>query len=131
MEETKLQELKDLHRKMFKSFNYETDMDKYGEEEHWDIIPEEYKAGDKFSGDCENYALACRKVLRDAGWDNTRLIFCTLDGMGHCVLEVEGYVFDNRFETLSTKNYLEKKGYKWIAISGTEPGDKWHKLEDF
>jgi len=130
MEEAKLKLLKDLHRMMFKEFDYETDMEKYGHEEYWDIIPEEFKAGDKFSGDCENFALACRKVVRGAGFES-RLIFCTLKGQGHCVLEVDGYIFDNRFETLSTKNFLEKKGYKWIAISGFKAGDKWHKLEDF
>jgi predicted transglutaminase-like cysteine proteinase len=125
----RLDELKEIHETMFKNFRYVTDKKKHGTVEHWEVIPEDFKLGDKWSSDCEDFAMAIRKICRDRNIDPTRLVVCFDEtGEGHCVLEHEGYVFDNRYATLVTKKFLEQQGYKWIAVSGPEPGDPWFRL---
>ncbi len=79
-------------------------------------------------GDCEDFALACRKLCRDANIP-TRLVICyTEEGEGHCVLESSGWILDNRYTRVMSRDKLEKQGYKWLAISGFESGDDWHRI---
>ena len=121
--------LSDIHRKVFDVFQYTTDRKQYGLEEKWSVPPE-YKRGMTFKGDCDDFALMCRKLCRDAGIESSRLVVCmTEQDEGHLVLEVEGYVLDNRSRTLETKDSLTDTGYTWVAISGYNPGDTWHGVE--
>jgi predicted transglutaminase-like cysteine proteinase len=117
--------LTSIHKKVFVAFKYVTDKNQYGLEEKWSVPPE-FLDRMIFKGDCDDFAMMCRKLCREAGIDNSRLLFChTEDGEGHLVLEVEGYVLDNRSRKLETKDTLSDNDYKWIAISGYNPGDQW------
>ena len=119
---------KQIHKKVFSKFSYITDLEKYGVEEKWVMPDITFNGTQKFTGDCEDFALACRKLIREAGI-KSRLVYCVVeDGSGHCVLEVNGYILDNRFPTLLSNTKLVKKGYKFIAISGYESGEDWKKL---
>ena len=119
---------KKIHRKVFSNFSYITDLKKYGVDEKWVMPSETYNGSQKFTGDCEDFALACRKLIREAGI-KSRLVYCVVeDGSGHCVLEVNGYILDNRHPTLVSNRKLLKKVYQFLAISGYESGDDWRKL---
>jgi predicted transglutaminase-like cysteine proteinase len=126
MDHSKLKStLESIHDKVFESFRYVTDAMQYGLEEKWSVPPE-FSERMIFKGDCDDFAMMCRKLCREAGIDNSRLLVCyTENGEGHLVLEVEGYVLDNRSRKLETKDTLTNKDYKWVAISGYNPGDQW------
>lgn len=123
------QQLREIHRNVLDVFEYTTDKEQYGLLEKWSIPPEYYD-GMTFNGDCDDFAMMCRKLCREAGIENTRLVVClTETNEGHLVLEVEGYILDNRSRRLETKDSLTDDGYKWLAISGYNPGDQWHGVE--
>lgn len=123
----KIEQLKKIHGLVFKDFEYEYDRDQYGTEEKW-VMPEStFDGTTPIVGDCEDFALACRKLCRDAGIDDTRLVAClTESGEGHCVLECEGWILDNRQRKLKSRDDLD---YTWLAISGYHPGDDWHVIK--
>lgn len=120
--------LSEIHSKVFDVFEYTTDREHYGLEEKWSVPPE-YSADMTFKGDCDDFAMMCRKLCREAGIDNSRLVVCYDEtGEGHLVLEVEGYVLDNRSRDLETQDSLSRVGYEWVAISGYNPGDPWYGI---
>lgn len=139
-EAEKLAILERIQRKTQEGFFYVTDKQEHGVEELWDIIPEDYKLGDHYRGDCDEFSMICRKLCRDHGINNARLVLCTYrekqgrfsvgKPIGHLVTEVDGYIFDVNKQELSRKYALEQLGYEWYSISGTEPGDQWYKLLD-
>lgn len=119
---------KAVHKQVFKNFTYKTDLEQYGELEKWVMPDFSYDGSQKLVGDCDDFALACRKLLRKKGI-KTRLVYCIDElGEGHLVLEASGYILDNRQTKLVTNRELVKKGYKFVAISGFESGDDWYKL---
>lgn len=123
------EQLSDIHGKVFESFRYTTDKKQYGQNEKWSIPPE-FSEGMIFRGDCDDFAMMCRSLCREAGLENSRLVVCyTETGEGHLVCEVEGYILDNRYRGLETKDSLTSEGYKWVAISGYNPGDQWRGIE--
>lgn len=122
------EKLSKIHTKAFDHFEYQTDEEHYGEEEKWVMPDVDWQGITKFVGDCEDFALACRKLCRAAGVES-RLVICTVGGEGHCVLEADGWILDNRFENVFSRDYLEKnEGYVWICISGVNPGDEWTEI---
>jgi len=113
-----------IHKRVLKNFEYVTDKKQYGKIEKW-VTPEDV---DNVTGDCEDFALACRKLLRETDLPS-RLVFCLDEtGEGHAVLESGGWILDNRQRKVLSKQKLEKIGYRFVLISGFEPGDPWHKL---
>ena len=118
-----------IHRMVFDRFEYEYDHKQYGMNEYW-VMPEpNYDGKSRIVGDCEDFALACRKLVRDAGLES-RLVYCeTETGEGHAVLEVKGWILDNRQTQVVSNDWLRERGYKFIAISGFDSGDPWYRLE--
>jgi predicted transglutaminase-like cysteine proteinase len=126
-------ELKDalgsIHKRIFKKFTYAEDIDQYEMLEKWVMPDAAYDGSQRFTGDCEDFALACRKVCRESGIDNSRLVYCTTElGGGHCVLEVDGWILDNRHTRLMNRDKV--KGYNWIALSGYNSGDPWKYINN-
>jgi len=120
--------IKDIHKLVFSNFTYITDKKQYNNIEKWVQPASDYDGTTSFKGDCEDFALACRKLLRDANIES-RLVYCTVEnGEGHLVLSVDGWILDNRFRAIKTNSYLVKHGYTFIKISGLNSGDPWHKL---
>lgn len=124
-----IDKLNEIHSTVFSRFKYQTDLKQFGVEEKWVMPPNTFDGTTKIVGDCEDFALACRKLCRDRGIDNSRLVVClTEDGEGHCVLEVNGWILDNRYKRVMSRDQLGNDGYKWLAISGYNPGDDWHRI---
>lgn len=120
--------LSDIHRQIFQRFTYATDKEQYDMVEKWVMPDESYDGSKEFVGDCEDFALACRKVCRDKGIEDTRLVYCiTETGGGHCVLECKGWILDNRQTRLMSRDDI--RGYEWIAISGYNSGDPWYRIK--
>ena len=117
-----------IHKQVLKHFTYQTDMEQFGVVEKWIMPSPTFKGATHFVGDCEDFALACRKLCQDAGLQ-TRLVVCSLQGEGHCVLECEGWIFCNNQDRVMSRDQLEKHGqYTWYFMSGFNPGDKWTEI---
>jgi predicted transglutaminase-like cysteine proteinase len=111
-----------IHSKVYKGFKYETDQDQFGTIEKW-VMPTP-EGITHITGDCEDFALACRVLCREAGIQS-RLVVCTADGEGHCVLEANGWIFDCNSSTIVSRDSLD---YKWYYISGYNPRDDWKMI---
>lgn len=114
-----------IHNQVFSGFIYKTDKENYGELEYW-AMPKDSIRSNGIVGDCEDFALFCRKLCREEDL-KTRLVLClTEDDEGHLVLECEGWILDNRQHGVVKRQDLP---YTWIRISGYEPGDDWHDID--
>ncbi len=97
-----------------RKFIYMSDMDRYGKREYWTRSNEAVGNDGKLYGDCEDFAMACQQACETHGIKNSRLVTCkTENGGHHCVLEVEGYILDNRQGEVKDRSDL---GYKWLKI---------------
>lgn len=100
---------------------YRTDLDNYNKAEFWQAAEQ--------SGDCEDYALAKRKMLLDMGVDPklVKLATAWVETEGyHAVLIVSttsgDFVLDNRYPDPMMKQDLP---YRWHKI---QVGNKWYAL---
>ncbi len=121
-------ELEAIHKRVKGRFEYETDSVVWDQQEHWENyhqIPED----GPIIGDCDCFAMACRKECRRAGIPS-RLIFCFVETkgkrFGHLVLSCKGWILDNRQNGVISNTMLM---YDWISMSGYERGDDWHTIK--
>ena len=101
-----------VHNKVNSETLYRSDLLQYGVSEFWIVA-------DKF-GDCEDYALAKRNALLNAGWPKDKLGLCvcyTQSGEGHCVLWVDtdkgSFILDNNYAFPVKPSELP---YKWESM---------------
>lgn len=118
-------EIRSINSEVNRRVRYKTDAIKFDTDEFWEIADRE--------GDCEDYALAKRKLLLDRGFpvDAIRLAICEVPGAGgHCVLTIDTdlgcYVLDNIAKDVTPWKNLD---YRWLYRQ--VPGKrKWQKLEN-
>lgn len=117
-----------INSKVNASVTYKTDLEQYGKPEHW-CLPTDF-------GDCEDYALLKRALLKEQGFDELCIHIATCwinvkaDDTGHCVLIIETdkgqFILDNNLKDPVPLNF-ESVGYKylWNII---ERGGKWYEF---
>jgi len=93
--------------------------------EHWQMPPPNYSGTQTIRDDCDGFCLACRTLLRKQGI-KSRLVYCEIKGGGHLVVEVDGWILDNRQRTVVANTLLTN--YRWLRISGYEPGEPWREI---
>ncbi|MET3924984.1 transglutaminase-like cysteine peptidase [Devosia sp. 2618] len=103
-----------------------SDMDLYGVEEFW-TYPNGY-------GDCEDYALAKRRDLINAGWPASTLLMTVVkqtNGEGHAVLVVRtdrgDLVLDNQVGSIEL---WSNTPYKFIKRQSQADAGKWVDMFD-
>jgi predicted transglutaminase-like cysteine proteinase len=94
-------------------------------EELWSMPPDFYDGTQTLRDDCDGFCLACRVLLRQQNIPN-RLVYCEIESQGHLVVEVNGWVLDNRQKIVVPNTLLSD--YQWLRISGFEAGDAWHAI---
>tara|TARA_B110000211_G_C14056131_1_gene543453 strand:+ start:1222 stop:1614 length:393 start_codon:yes stop_codon:yes gene_type:complete len=94
-----------VHWEARQGHTYIPDKEQYGVREYWKV---------DLIGDCEDFALWCKQKLeKDYGID-TDLIFCkTETGGGHLVASVEGWILDNRYDWVLSKDDIP---YEWLKL---------------
>ena len=103
--------VKSINTKVNSDKTYLSDLLQYG-------VPEFWEANGKF-GDCEDYALAKRTALLNAGWpkDKLGLCVCQAFGSGHCCLWVDtdkgSFILDNNYAFPVKPSELP---YKWESM---------------
>lgn len=95
--------------------------------EHWQMPPPHYDGTQILRDDCDGFCLAARTLLRARGIAS-RLVYCKVDGSGHLVVEVEGWILDSLQSTVVANTLLSAQRYRWLRISGYEPGDPWRQI---
>lgn len=110
-----------------KRFHGMSDLESRGVKEYWPS-PDELPEKGKYIGDCDDFALMCRKLCRKKNLPS-RLVHCVTDnGSHHLVLECQGYILDNLQDSpLHYKNL----NYRWVKMSGYEPDEPWTAIEIF
>jgi predicted transglutaminase-like cysteine proteinase len=104
-----------------------TDMDHWGVVERWNYPDDGY-------GDCEDYALAKRKMLMQAGWPREALLMTVvrdLHGDGHAVLTVKTdkgeYILDNQSDDVLL---WSETGYRFVKRQSQADPNTWISLGD-
>ena len=98
------------------------------EGEHWASYAEmqaQLAAKGYIKGDCEDFAAWCVAELRKRGLLARYVVCDTETGERHVVAETGGLVLDNRQVRVERADDLP---YRWLAASGTEPGQAWRKV---
>ena len=121
-------ELQEVQYIVNRDTTYISDEKHYHVEEYWEAVGTDHK------GDCEDYALAKMKLLRDKGWPKESLDIgiCKVKGVGHAVLLAhtsEGdYVLDNNLKSIALWNTL--RDHEWIMVStgGSFTEESWHSV---
>ena len=110
------------------SVTYKTDLAQFE-------VPEFWQEAGKF-GDCEDYALLKRALLKEQGFDAEKIHLATCwinvkaDDTGHCVLIVETdkgqFILDNNLKDPVSLNFQAVDyRYIWNII---ERGGKWYEF---
>ena len=117
-----------INREVNASVTYKTDLEQYDTPEFW------VEAG-RF-GDCEDYALLKRALLKEQGFDELCIHIATCwinvkaDNTGHCVLIVETdkgqFILDNNLKDPVPLNF-EAVGYKYLWNIIEREG-KWYEF---
>ena len=113
-------QLKAVFHRVIKHFHGRTD-----KVEHWQMPPLNYDGSQTLRDDCDGFCLACRVLLRKLGIAN-RLVYCEVEGSGHLVVEADGWILDNRQQTVVANTFLVN--YDWKRISGYEARDPWKEI---
>lgn len=95
--------------------------------ERWDMPPAGYDGNQPLRDDCDGFCLACRTLLRRCDIPS-RLVYCKVDGTGHLVVEVNGWILDNLQQTVVANTLLSAQRYRWLRISGFNQGDPWREI---
>jgi predicted transglutaminase-like cysteine proteinase len=119
--------LDEIFSKTIRRFRYVKDIELWHKREHWES-PEEIPDEGLLYGDCDCFALACRKECRKQNIQS-RLVLCGVYNgsklTGHLVLEVQGWILCCRQIEVMPNVELE---YEWISISGYKKGDPWRYI---
>ena len=128
-----LNQVKNIHRKVFSLFTYIYDKKQYLQEEHWTSHADDVKEGKAFSDDCDGFALTCCELLLEAGFDRSivKAIICdTETGESHlvCGIDLEGttYILDNRYDYVF--DWSKRSDYNWRYYKVFSEMDKWFRV---
>ena len=116
----------EVFEKAMGGFRYVSDEDQFGELEDW-RMPDGIESGD-IVGDCDDFAIACRTLLKDRGHE-PRLLFCKVRNQGHLICVLGQIALDNRMRGITKIDTLANRhAYQLVSISGVKPGDDWHAI---
>lgn len=123
MNDSNIDLLNDIHYMVRKNFIEITEP-----REEWTMPPSNYDGSQTLIDDCDGFCLACRILLRKAGIPS-RLVYCEIENNGHLVVEVDGWILDNRQRAVMPNTLLND--YVWMAISGYQSGDPWCRILNY
>ena len=122
MVETLKERIQTIHRTVSGRF-----IEKSDRGEDWQMPPSDYDGSQIIRDDCDGFCLAVRTLLRQR-YIPSRLVYCEVEGVGHLVVEVQGWILDNRQPVVMANTLLKARGYRFKRISGYLPGEPWHEI---
>lgn len=128
-----LDDLKQIHEKVTKLFNYVHDNKNYGVMEDWRSHAESVNESKEFSDDCDGFAFTMVELMLEAGFppEDVKFIVCeTETGEAHAIsgCEIDGvtYITENRFSYVWDWNSKPAYIFKYYMQFDT-PG-QWFKV---
>jgi predicted transglutaminase-like cysteine proteinase len=117
----------EVHKKVLAGFRYVKDSVQHpGSIDDW-RLPEDFE---RVTGDCDDFAIACRALLREKGHTPRLLLCLTETGGGHLICVLGKMALDNRQRhSTEIKILTDRIGYTLISISGREPGAPWRMID--
>lgn len=110
------------------SFRHCSDTTAYHASEYW-VAPAEIRAQIDSQGfilgDCDDFASLCVTLARKLQMPARFVLCLTETDESHLVCEVDGWILDNRQDTVRARDDLR---YVWLAISGYNKGEPWHSI---
>ena len=113
-------------------FDYVKDKDQYDVVEDWRSHVEAVENGERFTDDCDGFAITCSELLSKAGVpvDKISLIFCqTETGVHHlvCGLDTDEttLILDNRQRSVWDYGQLD---YTWIKRVTADDPQHWKEI---
>lgn len=110
-----LTNLRAVQREAQRKHQYVSDEKQHGVPEYWEI---------SLAGDCEDYALWCRKELKRRGIESDLVVCYTETGEAHMVCSVDGWILDNRHRNVRRRDDLR---YTWVGLG--KPDGTWYLIE--
>lgn len=114
-----------IHSSVYSLFTYVTDEEQHGIREQWDMHVAEVDAGEKFSGDCEDFAITCVELLlRTEEKRDVALVYClTSDGGGHMICVYKRmWALDCNYPFV----YRMSREYTWKYIMTLDKPGEWY-----
>jgi predicted transglutaminase-like cysteine proteinase len=128
-----MEEIVDIHKKVWSLFDYTSDDKNFKQPEHWMSHAKEVKEGKRFKDDCDGFALTCCELLIEAGFpkEDVKMVVCQVeDGGWHavCGIDIEDttYILDNRFKNIF--DYKTKKDYTFHNFMKFSDPGQWYKV---
>ena len=107
-------------------FLYVTDKELYGVSEYWSELED---VDNKLIGDCESYAITCKKHIED--FRDWNYHWCKLNGTGHCILvSPDGeYMIDNNVKCITPlDSYINNFGFTVTELRAYTDLELWWKF---
>lgn len=106
------------HHKAHRLFNYKSDKYMTGKLDSWMVLKEVRPV----TGDCEDFAILARQILKEAGITDARFVIAKVGDTFHMVLEYHGWILDNRMKEVVAKDHLD---YRWVKLQDHDGDWKW------
>lgn len=126
--------MKQIHDKVHSLFTYKSDRRNYKLDEHWTSHANAVERDERFTDDCDGFALTCAELLLRSGVHRSKvsIIYCeTETGEPHLVCGVNDdnctYILDNRFYSVYE---WRSKRYKWLYYMMLDEMGTWRKIEN-
>ena len=123
---------KSVHRQVLDLFDYVPDKEQFDLVEDWRSYASEVKRGERFTDDCDGFAITCSELLSKAGVpvDKISLIFCqTETGVHHLVCGLDTgdttLILDNRQRSVWDYGQLD---YTWIKRVTADDPQHWKEI---
>ena len=130
-----LDEIKALHKKVFRLFYYQHDDRNYGVMEDWRNHAHSVNNNLMFIDDCDGFAFTCVKLMLERGVppENVLFIVCeTETGEGHAVSGVtvddKTYILENRYRYVYDWEKEPLGKYVWKFYMKFDDPGQWHKI---
>ena len=122
---------KAVHRQVLDLFDYVPDKEQFDLVEDWRSYASEVKRGERFSDDCDAFAVTCSELLAENGAKSSdiSLILCRTEKGGMhlvCGLDTEDttLILDNRFPQI----WAWDDSYNWIKRVMADDPQRWKEI---
>jgi len=130
-----VEDLRRLHGKVFRLFNYEFDERNYGIMEHWQSHAQSVNENQEFTDDCDGFAFTCCELLIEQGVPRNDVLFIVCEtetGEGHavcgCTLGEHTYILENRYNRIYDWQHEPVADYQWKFYMRFDKPGQWYQI---
>ena len=109
-------------------FDYVPDSVQFDRPEDWRSHADAVRRGERFQGDCDDYALTCAELLVEDGADpsETAIVYCkTENDVAHLACLYRSWILDNRHDWPVDWSRI---GYDYISAMYLSAPGEWREI---